>query len=67
MIYADRGASGFLMATPDARWNSTDLACLQKLTLSNFEPVNVGAKAVTKPLVVKGVTYNVPATYQTTP
>jgi hypothetical protein len=67
MIYADRGASGFLMATPDARWNSADLACLQKLTLANFEPVNVGVKAVTQPVVVKGVIYQVPASYQTTP
>jgi len=67
MIYADRGHSGYLMATPDARWNDADLACLQQLKLTNFEPVNVGIMATTKSVVVGSTTYHVPSSYQAVP
>lgn len=67
MIYADRGHSGFLMATPDARWNDADLACLQQLHLSDFEPVNVGIMATTKSVVQGSTTYHVPSSYRAVP
>lgn len=41
IILADNGDSGGLIGTPDARWNNGDLSCLEKLILSDFEPVNV--------------------------
>ena len=41
IILADNGISGGLIGTPDARWNDVDLACLKRLTLADFEPVNV--------------------------
>jgi hypothetical protein len=46
IILADNGYSGALIGTPDARWNSSDLACLESLTLSDFEPVNVSSLMV---------------------
>jgi hypothetical protein len=39
----DNGISGFVELTPDSRWNTSDLSCLNNLTLSNFEPVNVSS------------------------
>ena len=41
IIVADNGLTGMVIGTPDARWNDNDLSCLTKLTLANFEPVNV--------------------------
>jgi hypothetical protein len=46
IILADNGLSGGLIGTPDARWNDTDLSCLTKLILSDFEPVNVSSLMV---------------------
>jgi len=46
IILADNGESGGLIGTPDARWNTEDLLCLTKLTLSDFEPVNVSSLMV---------------------
>ena len=46
IILADNGESGGLIGTPDARWNNEDLLCLAKLTLSDFEPVNVSSLMV---------------------
>jgi hypothetical protein len=46
VILADNGSSGGLIGTPDARWNDDDLSCLTKLTLANFEPVNVSSLMV---------------------
>lgn len=46
IILADNGGSGGLIGTPDARWNDSDLACLKKLTLADFEPVNVSSLIV---------------------
>jgi len=46
IILADNGRTGSLIGTPDARWNSADLACLSQLHLSDFEPVNVSGIAV---------------------
>jgi hypothetical protein len=43
IILADNGESGGLIGTPDARWNNNDLACLENLVLSDFEPVNVSS------------------------
>jgi uncharacterized protein (TIGR03437 family) len=43
IILADNGISGYIIGTPDARWNDTDLSCLTKLHLSDFEPVNVSS------------------------
>jgi hypothetical protein len=43
IILADNGGSGYLIGTPDSRWNDSDLACLEQLTLSDFEPVNVSS------------------------
>jgi uncharacterized protein (TIGR03437 family) len=43
IILADNGISGFVIGTPDARWNDTDLSCLTKFHLSDFEPVNVAS------------------------
>jgi hypothetical protein len=41
IILADGGIAGYLIGTPDSRWNDTDLACLGSLILADFEPVNV--------------------------
>ncbi|MGB0064584.1 MAG: hypothetical protein WBP85_09080 [Terracidiphilus sp.] len=46
IILADNGESGDLIGTPDARWNDSDLACLNKIKLSDFEPVNVSSLIV---------------------
>jgi hypothetical protein len=46
IILADNGETGGLIGTPDARWNDADLACLQSLTLGDFEPVNVSSLIV---------------------
>jgi hypothetical protein len=46
IILADNGDSGGLIGTPDARWNDNDLQCLESLTLSDFEPVNVSSLMV---------------------
>ncbi len=46
MIVADNGISGGLIGTPDSRWNDADLACLTKLHLADFEPVDVSGIAV---------------------
>jgi hypothetical protein len=46
IILADNGETGGLIGTPDARWNDADLACLQSLTLGDFEPVNVSSLMV---------------------
>jgi hypothetical protein len=46
IILADNGVSGGLIGTPDARWNATDLSCLSKLILGDFEPVNVSSLMV---------------------
>ena len=46
IILADNGETGGLIGTPDARWNDADLACLESLTLGDFEPVNVSSLIV---------------------
>jgi hypothetical protein len=46
IILADNGDSGGLIGTPDARWRDADLACLTKLTLAHFEPVDVSSLIV---------------------
>ena len=46
IILADNGMSGGLIGTPDARWNDADLSCLSRLTLGDFEPVNVSGLMV---------------------
>lgn len=46
MILADNGSNGYIIGTPDARWNDDDLACIKDLTLSDFEPVNVSSLMV---------------------
>jgi hypothetical protein len=46
IILADNGQTGGLIGTPDARWNDPDLACLESLTLGDFEPVNVSSLIV---------------------
>lgn len=46
IILADNGMTGGLIGTPDSRWNEADLSCLTKLTLGDFEPVNVSGVAV---------------------
>jgi hypothetical protein len=46
IILADNGQTGGLIGTPDARWNDADLACLESLTLGDFEPVNVSSLIV---------------------
>jgi hypothetical protein len=46
IILADNGDTGGLIGTPDARWNDSDLSCLESLTLSDFEPVNVSSLMV---------------------
>ena len=46
IILADNGLSGGLIGTPDSRWNDADLACLNKLVLADFEPVNVSSLMV---------------------
>ena len=43
IILADNGGTGFIVGTPDVRWNDNDLACLFSLTISDFEPVNVSS------------------------
>ena len=43
IILADNGSTGAIIGTPDTRWNDSDLACLNQLTLANFEPVNVSS------------------------
>jgi len=43
IILADNGQTGGLIGTPDARWNNSDLGCLESLILSDFEPVNVSS------------------------
>ncbi len=45
IILADNGMTGGLIGTPDSRWNDADLSCLSKLTLGDFEPVNVSGVA----------------------
>jgi hypothetical protein len=68
MIYADRGHSGYLMATPDARWNDKDLTCLKQLHLTDFEPVNVGVAAAATTTVTQGsATNQVPKSYKALP
>jgi hypothetical protein len=47
IILADNGDSGGLIGTPDARWRDDDLVCLTKLTLVDFEPVDVSSLIVT--------------------
>ena len=49
IILADNGISGAIIGTPDSRWNDADLACLGKLTLGDFEPVNVSSLMVHGP------------------
>lgn len=46
MIVGDNSFPGQLVGTPDARWNDQDLACLNSLTLADFEPVNVSSLMV---------------------
>lgn len=46
IILADNGMSGGIIGTPDARWNDADLSCMMKLTLGDFEPVNVSSLMV---------------------
>ena len=46
IILADNGDTGGLIGTPDARWNNNDLECIENLTLSDFEPVNVSSLMV---------------------
>ena len=45
MILADNGLPA-LIGTPDIRWNDSDLSCIRKLTLADFEPVNVSSLKV---------------------
>jgi hypothetical protein len=54
IILADNGLTGGLIGTPDARWNDADLACLSKLNLGDFEPVDLS-----------GVIVNASTSYQT--
>lgn len=54
IILADNGLTGGIIGTPDTRWNDTDLSCLTKLTLADFEPVNVSSLMVD---VNSGVTH----------
>jgi hypothetical protein len=46
VIIGDNGTAGQLIGTPDARWNDSDLNCLNSLTLANLEPVNVSSLMV---------------------
>lgn len=46
IIVADNGTTGMLIGTPDARWNDSDLACLNQLTLGDFQPVDVSSLIV---------------------
>jgi hypothetical protein len=46
IILADNGSNGFIIGTPDARWNDADLACIKDLTLADFEPVNTSSLMV---------------------
>ena len=48
LIIADNGGSGYIIGTPDSRWNDNDLACLTNLKLSEFEPVNVSSLRVSE-------------------
>jgi hypothetical protein len=58
IILADNGGTGFTILANDARWNATDLACIQRLIpLSDFEPV------MTAQLETTGDVTNAP-TYQ---
>lgn len=49
IILDDNGESGAVIGTNDSRWNNADLACLNSLHLSDFEPVSVQALAVNWP------------------
>ncbi len=46
LIVADNGLTGGVVATADARWNDNDLACIEAIHLSDFEPVDVSSKMV---------------------
>lgn len=46
LIIADNGLTGSVTFTADARWNRADLSCLNKLRLSDLEPINVSSIAV---------------------
>ncbi len=46
IILADNGETGGLIGTPDSRWNDDDLSCLTKISLADFEPVNVSSLMV---------------------
>lgn len=45
MIVADNGGTG-IIGTADARWNNNDLACIKKINMTQFEPVNVSSLQV---------------------
>jgi len=47
VIIGDNGTAGQLIGTPDARWNDSDLNCLNNLTLASLEPVNVSSLMIT--------------------
>ena len=49
IILADNGGTGYVIGTPDSRWDNAQLACLQSLELSDFEPVLVQQLAVNWP------------------
>eukprot|EP01051_Picozoa_sp_SAG22_P009072 SAG22_NODE_729_length_7596_cov_20.310924_5_plen_907_part_00 len=46
IILADNGEAGGVCGTPDPRWNDTSLSMLTKLTLDDFEPVDVSGLIV---------------------
>ena len=43
VILGDNGTDGGLAGTSDARWNDSDLVCVQQITLGDLEPVNVSS------------------------
>jgi len=47
MILADNGGDLFLSGEPNKNWNNKQLKDLKKLTISDFEVVNVEALKVT--------------------
>ena len=46
LMLVDNGYTGGVVATPDTRWDTDDLACLTAIKLSDFEPVNVSSKMI---------------------
>ena len=61
IMVADLGIDGYIIGTPDSRWNDTDLNCLTNLIFSDFEPVDVHSIAVNLPTTPTAI-----GSYQTT-